>query len=217
MSTTAVDQQLIKSRQRVRAHGEVFTPRRMVTQMLDLVSLELETGPNFVDKTFFEPAAGDGNFLVEILRRKLHAIAKRYQPSVQPMESLFALASIYGVELLEDNHVAAKRNLLRTFTDFHTKAGVPCGSRTNLFRSATALIEWNIVRGNTLTELDWMGNEITFSWWNRLRNEPAMVRREPFSLASLRDTHASLLDFTSYASYSVCLIQHVHKELKADA
>jgi hypothetical protein len=213
MSTaTVVDQQLIKSRQRVRAHGEVFTPHRMVSQMLDLVSLELETGPNFVDKTFFEPAAGDGNFLVEILRRKLHAITKRYQPSVQPMESLFAIASIYGVELLEDNHVAAKANLMKTFTEFHAKAGVPCGPRTNLFRSATALIDWNIVRGNTITELDWLGNEITFSWWNRIRNGPAMVQREPFTLASLRDRNTGRFDLTVQASYSVCLIQHVYKE-----
>lgn len=68
----------------------------MVNQMLDLVQPELETGSNFVDRTSFEPAAGDGNFLVAILQRKLHAIAKRYQPAVQPMESLFALASIYG-------------------------------------------------------------------------------------------------------------------------
>lgn len=67
-----------------------------MNQMLDLVQPELETGSNFVDRTSFEPAAGDGNFLVAILQRKLHAIAKRYQPAVQPMESLFALASIYG-------------------------------------------------------------------------------------------------------------------------
>ena len=95
-------EQLIKSRQRVKAHGEVFTPRRMVNQMLDLVSDELETGPQFVDKTFFEPSAGDGNFLIAILQRKLHAIEKRYQREFWPTESLFALASIYGIELLDE-------------------------------------------------------------------------------------------------------------------
>ena len=54
---------LVKSRERVKAYGEVFTPASMVNRMLDLVRPELETGPGFVDKTFFEPAAGDGNFL----------------------------------------------------------------------------------------------------------------------------------------------------------
>ena len=67
----------MKSRHRVKTYGEVFTPRHMVDRMLDLVREELETGPDFVDKTFLEPAAGDGNFLVAILHRKLHAIEKR--------------------------------------------------------------------------------------------------------------------------------------------
>lgn len=101
----------------------MFTPRRMVDQMLDLVRAELETGPNFVDKTFFEPAAGDGNFLVAILQRKLRAIKRRYQSEFWPTESLFALASIYGVELLEDNHHAAHEALLAEFVAFHESGG----------------------------------------------------------------------------------------------
>ena len=69
-----VEEQVVKSRHRVKVYGEVFTPRHMVNQMLDLVREDLETGPDFVDKTFLEPAAGDGNFLVAILHRKLRAI-----------------------------------------------------------------------------------------------------------------------------------------------
>jgi type I restriction-modification system DNA methylase subunit len=107
------DEQLIKSRHRVKTHGEVFTPRRMVEQMLDLVRPELETGSLFVDKTFFEPAAGDGNFLVAILQRKLRAIEKRYQPKVWPTEALFALASIYAVEILEARRSAPTGRSLR--------------------------------------------------------------------------------------------------------
>ena len=104
VTETIVEEQLVRSRHRVKTYGEVFTPRHMVDRMLDLVREELETGPDFVDKTFLEPAAGDGNFLVAILRRKLHAIESRYPAQEWPRESLFALASIYGVELLEDNH-----------------------------------------------------------------------------------------------------------------
>ena len=77
MSRTIAEERIVKSRLRVKAHGEVFTPRHMVDRMLDLVSDELETGPDFVDKTFLEPAAGEGNFLVAILRRKLKAIETR--------------------------------------------------------------------------------------------------------------------------------------------
>ncbi|QGP90619.1 hypothetical protein GKZ92_23200 (plasmid) [Gordonia sp. 135] len=82
-----VEERTVKSRQRVKAYGEVFTPRHLVDRMLDLVGPELETGPDFVDKTFLEPAAGDGNFLVAILRRKLNAIEKRYPVETWPQES----------------------------------------------------------------------------------------------------------------------------------
>lgn len=211
-----LSEELIKSRERVKAHGEVFTPRRMVEQMLDLVRAELETGPGFVDKTFFEPSAGDGNFLIAILRRKLHAIEKRYQPEFWPTESLFALASIYGIELLEDNLVAARAGLLDEFITFHEDAGVRCNHRTNLRRSAEYLLGANILHGNTLTGLNASGNEIEFSWWNRVLNVPGMVQREPFTFVSLRSMSNGAFDFTAYGTYKQCRIDQVHKEVRAD-
>lgn len=207
---------LIKSRERVKAHGEVFTPRHMVEEMLDLVRTELETGRDFVDKTFFEPSAGDGNFLIAILRRKLRAIEKRYQPAFWPTESLFALASIYGVELLEDNVAAARAGLLAQFVAFHVGHGVRCSPRTDLYRSAEYLIGANVVPGNTLTSLDANGELIEFSWWRRILNVPALVQRDPFTLASLRDASVGAFDFAVYAKYGQCRIDKVHKEVKAD-
>ena len=208
-------EQLIKSVQRVKAHGEVFTPRRMVNQMLDLVRVELETGPQFVDKTFFEPSAGDGNFLIAILQRKLHAIEKRYRPQFLPTESLFALASIYGIEILEDNLLAAKAGLLGAFVAFHEDRGVPCGHRTNLRRAAEYLINANILHGNTLTGLDASGETIEFSWWHRALNVPGIVQREPFTLASLRVAGTGTFDFACYEAYQQCRIDHIHKEVRA--
>src|SRR6476620_7181468 len=108
VTESVVEELVVRSRHRVKTYGEVFTPRYMVDRMLDLVREELETGPDFVDKTFLEPAAGDGNFLVAILRRKLHAIERLFPSEEWLRESLFALASIYGVEFLEDNHQDAK-------------------------------------------------------------------------------------------------------------
>lgn len=216
MTSLTPPEQLIKSRERVRAHGEVFTPKAMVNQMLDLVKPELETGPNFVDKTFFEPAAGDGNFLVAIFQRKLHAIEKRYQSAVWPVETLFALASIYGIELLEDNHRAAQESLLRIFAEFHQRASNACGPRTNICRAASKIIETNILHGDTLTGLTASGAEIQFSWWHRLLNEPGMVRREPFSFSSLRNSpvDTGMFDFGVYETYSSCRVEHVYKEAK---
>lgn len=217
MTALTPDEQLIKSQARVRAHGEVFTPRSMVKQMLDLVKPELESGPNFVDKTFFEPAAGDGNFLVAILQRKLQAMKKRYPPTDWQTESLFALASIYGIELLEDNHQAAQEACLNIFVDFHQHTGNACDPQTDLYQAATKLIECNILLGNTLTGLDAHGHEIQFSWWHRILNDPGMVQREPFSFESLRNasTGIEMLDFAIYQSYKRCRIEHVYKELKS--
>lgn len=212
----AIKELLVNSRQRVKTYGEVFTPRHMVNEMLDLVRAELETGSQFVDKTFFEPAAGNGNFLVAILQRKLRAIKRRYQPEFWPTESLFALASIYAVELLEDNHKAAKEKLLAEFVRFHERNGVKCSYRTNLRRAATYLIDVNILRGNTLTGLDFTGQLIEFSWWNRILNIPGTVHREPFTLDSLRGANQRSLDFTVYDKFASCRIDHVHKEAKVD-
>lgn len=126
VTQTIAEELMVKSRHRVKAYGEVFTPRHMVDSMLDLVREELETGPDFVDKTFLEPAAGDGNFLVAILHRKLRAIEKCYDSKSWPDESLFALASIYGIELLEDNHEDAKAAMLTEFVRFHAEHDIPC-------------------------------------------------------------------------------------------
>jgi hypothetical protein len=210
---TIVEEQLVKSRIRVKAYGEVFTPRNMVDKMLDLVREELETGPGFVDKTFLEPAAGDGNFLVAILQRKLRAIEQRLEPALWPRESLFALASIYGIELLEDNHADAKLAMMEVFLAFHRRHGTPCNTRTNLHHTAAFLIDTNIVRGNTLTGLDWRGQEIQFSWWHRSAEHPGIVVREPFSFRSLRED--ATFDFTVYDVYAPCPIDRVHQEVKA--
>lgn len=204
----------MKSRDRVKSYGEVFTPRHMVERMLDLVSEELESGPDFVDKTFLEPAAGSGNFLVAILRRKLQAITKRCPVEQWPQKSLFALASIYGVELLEDNHRAAKAIMIAEIKNFYQAHGVACGAETNLHRAAEFLIEANIVCGNTLTGQTPAGQDIQFSWWNRVEGADWMVQREPFTLSSLRE---QALDFTVYDTYQVCRIEKVHEEVRAGA
>ncbi|MCB0863479.1 MAG: hypothetical protein KDB66_09760 [Solirubrobacterales bacterium] len=203
----------MKSRHRVKTYGEVFTPRHMVDQMLDLIIDDLGSGPDFVDKTFLEPAAGDGNFLVAILDRKLRVIEKKYPAGRWPAESLFALASIYGIELLEDNHLDARETMLAEFVGFQEKHEVPCGPDTDLRRAATFLIDVNIVRGNTLTGLDGQGKDIQLSWWNRIPEGAGMVQREPFTFNSLRSNG---FDFTVYEGYRPCQIDKVHVDGGAD-
>lgn len=219
MTQTMAEELLVKSRLRVKAHGEVFTPRRMVDQMLDLVSGDLESGPGFVDRTFLEPAAGDGNFLVAIVQRKLRAIESHFDRSLWADESLFALASIYGIELLEDNHADARAAMLDAFLAFHTSHRNPCGPEANLTRAATFLIDANVVRGDTLTGLTPEGEEIEFSWWNRDPAADGVVVREPFTFNSLRADAAPPDLFAAFdepVRYAPCRIDHVHEEVKAD-
>lgn len=99
----------IKSRKRVANHGEVFTSEREVNAMLDLVKQETER----IDSRFLEPACGDGNFLAEILRRKLAVVKRKYRKSPLDYEknAVIAAASIYGVDILQDNVAACRRRM----------------------------------------------------------------------------------------------------------
>ncbi len=106
----------VKSKQRVADHGEVFTPAWMVEAMLDLVKDETER----IDSRFLEPACGSGNFLVQILQRKLAAVELKYGKSdfEKRHYALLALMCIYGIELLADNIAECRANMLEIFAEY---------------------------------------------------------------------------------------------------
>ena len=108
---------LVKSKQRVADHGEVFTPPWMVEAMLDLVKGETER----IDSRFLEPACGNGNFLVQVLRRKLAAVELKYGKSdfERRHYALLGLMCIYGIELLPDNIADCRANLLEIFAGYY--------------------------------------------------------------------------------------------------
>lgn len=204
---------LIKSRERVDAYGEVFTPKYMVASMLDLVQAELERDPEFVNKTFFEPAAGDGNFLVAILHRKLVAIQSRFTHREIPNEALFALASIYGIELLRDNCEIAQSLMLAEFVEFLTRLGIECGPETDIYCAARHIISVNVKCGNTLTGFNEQKEPLIFSWWHRVEGDSRSVCREDFTFASLREAEAGLFDFFTSPDYAICHIDQVQEEI----
>jgi type I restriction-modification system DNA methylase subunit len=107
---------LVKSKQRVADHGEVFTPAWMVESMLDLVKEETER----IDSRFLEPACGSGNFIVRILQRKLTAVEFKYGKSdfERRHYALLALMCIYGIELLADNIAECHSNMLGVFAEY---------------------------------------------------------------------------------------------------
>jgi len=178
-----MNERLIKSKKRVKEHGEVFTPNWMVEKMLDLVKTETDD----IYKTFLEPAAGDGNFLTAILKRKLEAVKQCYDKRYWQTKSLFALASIYGIEIQKDNLQEARKAMLDLFTDFH----IEISNEVKLIKAARYIVYENIVWGDTLKKLCPDGTEIIFSEWKQVPNSATKVERLPFTFASLFDGEKS--------------------------
>ena len=109
MSIVENKDQQVKSKKRVADHGEVFTNQREVNAMLDLVKDQTER----IEATFLEPACGDGNFLIEILRRKLNVLKSKYSKSRLEYNAnlIKAVCSIYGVELLEIGRASCRERV----------------------------------------------------------------------------------------------------------
>ena len=107
---------LIKSKERVADHGEVFTPPWLVEAMLNLVKDEAER----IDSRFLEPACGSGNFLIPILQRKLAAVELKFGKAdfEKRHYALLALMCIYGIELLADNIEECNSNLIEIFAGY---------------------------------------------------------------------------------------------------
>ena len=109
-----------RDQNRVRATGEVFTPTPLVNNILNDLPKELFTDTT---KTFIDPACGDGQFLSEVLIRKLE----------QGHDFTQALSTIYGVDLMPDNVKLTQDRLL-------------CGQE-----HLRHIVEKNIIRANALT------------------------------------------------------------------
>ena len=133
----------IKSKQRVAEHGEVFTPDLLVQAMLD--SVEDET--RRIDSRFLEPACGSGNFLVEVLNRKLTEVERKYGRSEfeQRHYALHALMCIYGIGLLPDNILECRANLLEIFGGY-----IDLDDSDELYKAASYVLSQDLVHGEAM-------------------------------------------------------------------
>jgi hypothetical protein len=154
-------ERLVKSRQRVADHGEVFTPAWLVADMLDLVKSETER----IDSRFLEPACGSGNFLIPVLERKLAAVQSRHGRSdfEKKHYALFALMCVYGIELLADNAAECRARLLHTFARYLKAKDGDVWSR-----AAERVLALNIVEGDALSLRTGDGDHIIFPEWGYL-------------------------------------------------
>lgn len=159
-------ERLVKSDERVRDLGEVFTPSATVQEMLDLLPEEMwAVHPS---PTFLEPACGDGNFLVAVLDRKLASISLGHAAGTLPagaaaesaqFHAVEALASIYGVDISSDNviggtpghEVGARTRLLNQFVEWNaTVVSKRLTDRSPILQAARWIVDHNVLIGNML-------------------------------------------------------------------
>ena len=170
----------VKSKERVADFGEVNTSEKEVNAMLDLVKQETER----LDSRFLEPACGDGNFLIEVLNRKLDILVKKYKKNQYEFEknSVVVIGSIYGVDILEDNAQSARERLFNRFIEIYEKHFKKY-SNENLIKSIKFILDKNIIHGDALTlkQVD-IENPVTFCEWAIINSK---LKRRDFTLADL--------------------------------
>lgn len=166
----------VTSKQRVADHGEVFTAEREVNSMLDLVKHETER----IDSRFLEPACGNGNFLAEILRRKLTVVEERYSKNQTEFEryAVLAVSSVYGVDILEDNTVECRERLFKIFDEKYTQIyKEKCKEECR--NSVRFLLKRNILWGDALDFTNPVTKEaIVFSEWSAFNG--SMIKRRDY-------------------------------------
>jgi hypothetical protein len=133
----------------------------MVEEMLNLVKVESER----IDSRFLEPACGSGNFLVEVLNRKLNTVESKFKKSAfdRNQQALFSLMCIYGIELLPDNVSECRENLLAIFDRYLATNG-----EGEYHDAAMKVLTSNVIQGDALTLTDSSGEHIVFPEWGYL-------------------------------------------------
>lgn len=179
-------EQLVKSKQRVTDHGEVFTPAHIVEAMLDLVKDESER----IDSRFLEPACGEGNFLKQVLLRKLTTVQTKYGSNEFERRhyALLGLMCIYGIELLADNAQMCRDNLADIFIQFIND---PTDERWT--QAARAVLEVNIVQADALTMKRPDGTHLIFPEWGYLGKGKYQRRDFQYSDLTQRSSFAGTL------------------------
>ena len=177
-----MSERIIKSSDRVKNMGEVFTPKKTVDYMLD--QSEIKEKVNSLTATFLEPSAGEGAFLVEILKRKLN-YAKAQSQTTKEMQNnfLLILSTLYGIELMEDNIEMLVMNMNNVFRDMYFNTFETEDQSTKILKSAQTIISANMSQGDALTRKTATGKPIIFSEWKpRGKNK---VQRTEYTFDSI--------------------------------
>lgn len=194
MDSEMMEKQII-TKKRVADHGEVYTGKREVNAMLDLVKQETDR----IESRFLEPACGTGNFLAEVLERKLRVVESRYGKSQLEYErnAVLAVSSIYGIDILKDNVVECRKRLFGIFDREYTGL-FKAAAKEECRNASKFILDRNIIRGDALT-LKTVGKDpqpIVFSEWSPVNG--SMLKRRDFTFHGLLE-HESMRELPMFS------------------
>lgn len=175
------DRQII-SKKRVADYGEVFTSEREVKAMLDLVKMESFS----IDSRCLEPACGTGNFLIELLERKLSMVKNECGKNQSEFEffSAKAISSLYGIDILKDSIQYTRKRLYKSFCSIYSSL-FSNNINEEFLKSIKFILEKNIIWGDVLTYMTPEKNPkpIVFSEWSFIKR--GYIKRKDYSLKNL--------------------------------
>jgi hypothetical protein len=172
---------MIKSKERISEYGEVFTSDREVKAMLHLVEHEASR----IEARFFEPACGNGNFLIRVLEAKLNVVKSQYRKSQLDFEkySFLSVASLYGIDILEDNVHECRLRLSACVRETYD-AIFRDAAKQNFYDAITFVLAKNILAGDALTMKTSDGVEdLLLSEWSFTKG--SKVKRIEYSLSNI--------------------------------
>jgi len=172
---------MIKSKERISEYGEVFTSEREVKAMLSLVEHEASR----IEARFFEPACGNGNFLIRVLETKLNVVKAQYRKSQSDFEkySFLSVASLYGIDILEDNvrecRLRLSECIRKTYAGIFREA-----ANQNFYEAIEFVLSKNILAGDALTMKTQDGNDdLLLSEWSFSKGNK--VKRIEYALSNI--------------------------------
>lgn len=162
---------IIKSKERVRDLAEVFTSEREVSAMLDLVKYLSEN----IENTLLEPSCGNGNFLVAILKRKLYTVKAKYKNQIDvEFYIVKAVASIYGIDISEENIMEARQRMLYEVKNFYSNKFNTRKPNEGFWDSINWVLEKNIITGDMLNKIQ----DVVLVEYKAVGKRPIIKRQE---------------------------------------
>lgn len=169
------------SKERVSDFGEVYTSEKEVNDMLNLVQDQTER----IDSRFLEPACGNGNFLSEILKRKLKILNELYKKNQYSFDKFLILltGSLYGVDIIQDNVIKAQKRLFEILKDNYID--LFNSDNEELFKNIQFILRKNIVCADALTFLSSNKKKpLILSEWSLIDDK---IKRRDFEYKNLVD------------------------------